>query len=510
MPDKAQCHYLHFVLDNSDAQTEAQLMAELKSDSGTQGLSEYIRDGRRNAGQGNLEEAIRCYAKGTRDPSPLGKICRQNLTLTTRRHRKQREELSRNPDFKLSVVVAASEMSHNAAGRATVLYQCYRRLGNSCTILGCHFPLWGRDLWPPLRSMNLPIESFVVERESRFAEDAMHLVLQHPADLVHLSKPRLPTVLLGALYKWLWGATVLMDIDDEELCFVGEREPINLEAFLAKCDGSPEARDLMGSLWTRLAVNLGQKFDGITVANRPLQLRYGGTVIPHARDPEQLKPATDFEKAEARRRFGVAEIANVVLFFGTPRRHKGLLTVAAAIAALPEALRPCFVLAGEIPNAERKTGLKDELRDLLPPDRLLLLGHQPFEQASQVLALADLVVLLGEGEVAEFQSPAKLSDALAMGLPVLVSDAAPMHDVVERGWAVQAAPEHLVEQLQEWLSNRERRAQQGQAARAGFLEELALPDVAARLAVCAREAFGVQMPLDSNLANLLRDLGFSL
>ena len=90
----------------------------------------------------------------------------------------------------------------------------------------------------------------------------MRLVLQNPADIVHLSKPRLPAVLLGSLYKWLWGATVLMDIDDEELCFVGEREPINLEAFNAKCDGPPEVSNLMGPLWTRLAVNLGQRFDG--------------------------------------------------------------------------------------------------------------------------------------------------------------------------------------------------------------------------------------------------------
>ena len=33
----------------------------------------------------------------------------------------------------------------------------------------------------------------------------------------------------------------------------------------------------MGPLWTRLAVDRAQRFDGITVANRPLEERYGGT-----------------------------------------------------------------------------------------------------------------------------------------------------------------------------------------------------------------------------------------
>ncbi len=61
-----------------------------------------------------------------------------------------------------------------------------------------------------------------------------------PADLVHLSKPRLPAVVFGLLYKLLR-------------------------------HGLPEPRELMGPLWTRLAVDLAQRFDGITVANRTLQ-----------------------------------------------------------------------------------------------------------------------------------------------------------------------------------------------------------------------------------------------
>ena len=96
-------------------------------------------------------------------------------------------------------------------------------------------------------------------------------MLQHPADLVHLSTPRLPAVVIGLLYKLLWGAAVLVDIDDEELCFVGERQPITLDGLKRLCHGLPEPRELMGPLWTRLAVDLAQRFDGRTVANGPLQ-----------------------------------------------------------------------------------------------------------------------------------------------------------------------------------------------------------------------------------------------
>ena len=201
-----------------------------------------------------------------------------------------------------------------------------------------------------------------------------------------------------------------------------------------------------------------------------------GTVIPHARDPEQLRPATAAEKVAARQRFGVPLAAKVVLFFGTRKRHKGLLPLAEAVAQLPQALQPLLVVACGF--APEDAELQRELEALLPAQRLVLLGNQPFEQAGEVLALADLVVLLSEGEVAAFQSPAKLSDALAMGLPVLVSEAAPLRPLVEQGWVWAADLQGLASQLQQLLSDAKALQAQGERARFGFEDTLATPAVA--------------------------------
>ncbi len=75
------------------------------------------------------------------------------------------------------------------------------------------------------------MHSFVVEHDPGFVNQAWELALQQPADLVHLSKPRLPAVVFGLLYKLL-------------------------------CHGLPEPRELMWPLWTRLAVDLARRFDG--------------------------------------------------------------------------------------------------------------------------------------------------------------------------------------------------------------------------------------------------------
>ena len=83
----------------------------------------------------------------------------------------------------------------------------------------------------PCLACTTPPTWSVPAREPGFVNQAWELVLQQPADLVHLSKPRLPAVVFGLLYKLL-------------------------------CHGLPEPRELMGPLWTRLAVDLAQRFNG--------------------------------------------------------------------------------------------------------------------------------------------------------------------------------------------------------------------------------------------------------
>jgi GT2 family glycosyltransferase/glycosyltransferase involved in cell wall biosynthesis len=468
----------------------------------------WMRQGRECMAAHDWAGAIRAYGQGLLKQPLLGMHYAANLERARTQYRQERRTINQQGPAQTQVVVAAAELSHNAAGRAFTLAQLYQHLGHPVALLGSHFPQWGRELWPPIQTAvtkaQLPVHTFVAEHEPRYVEQAFELVLQHPADLVHLSKPRLPAVVIGLLYKLLWGAAVLVDIDDEELCFVGEREPITLDGLKRLYHGLPEPRELMGPLWTRLAVDLAQRFDGITTANGPLQQRYGGTLIPHARDPEQLRPATAAEKVVARQRFGVPLAARVVLFFGTPKRHKGLLPLAEAVAQLPQALQPLLVVAGGF--APEDAELQQHLEALLPAQRLVLLGHQPFEQAAQVLALADLVVLLSEGEVAAFQSPAKLSDALAMGLPVLVSDAAPLRPLVEQGWVWAADPQGLVSQLNRLLSDAGTLQAQGERARLGFEVSLANPAVAQHLYRVAQQVLAHPKPVDGRMIHTLESL----
>ncbi|MEI2422873.1 hypothetical protein V6O07_21530, partial [Arthrospira platensis SPKY2] len=186
--------------------------------------------------------------------------------------------------------------SHNAAGRAYTLAQLYGGFAE-VELIGCLFPKYGGQVWEPIRGGEIRCHTIRVEDEGRFIEQALGLVLAHPYEVVHLSKPRMPNIILGLLYKLVWGARVIVDIDDEELIFVRASEPVDLRELLESGEGLPKWKHLQGKEWTRIAVGLVREFDGVTVSNRALQERYGGVVIRHARDEARFVPSADLKRA---------------------------------------------------------------------------------------------------------------------------------------------------------------------------------------------------------------------
>jgi|GEM_PF-2046612 len=317
------------------------------------------------------------------------------------------------PQFRVGV--CGWNLAINAAGRVFTLAHLYEQFAQ-VEVIGCLFSNTGHQIWEPFRQSKIPIRTILVEEEAKFLLQAIALVVAHPYDLVHLSKPRLPNVILGALYKLIWGSQVIMDIDDEELAFVNESTPCSVFEWIGHVGDLPKAQAIAGGEWTRIAVGLARGFDGVTVSNTALQERYGGVVIHHARDEALYKPSPT-RKQQSRTQFGIAPDKKVVLFLGTPRPHKGLTATAQAIASLnrPDIL---LLIVGEFTDLKAKS----ELQATGP--QIQFLPNQPFALVPDILAIADACVLMQDAtsSIAQWQVPAKMSDALAMQVPVLATD----------------------------------------------------------------------------------------
>lgn len=387
--------------------------------------------------EGRLIDAMQAYGEFLLMTPQLSKIVAPNIARTRQLYRANRAK-----SVALRVGVCGWELAHNAAGRAHTLALLYEQFA-SVEIIGCLDAKIGREIWLPLRNSKIPTHTIVIDEWRDFFNQAVRLVIANPYDVIHLSKPRAPNIIFGILYKIFWGAKILVDVDDEELAFVNEIAPLSIAEHLEMSDYLPILDDLAGKTWTRLSVGMAKDFDGVTISNDALKTRYGGLIIHHARNENLYRPSEQLRR-NSRKRFGISQAKKVIIFFGTPRPHKGLLETARAISYLQRD-DILFAIFGEFPDPS----FKDRLNAVLGVNYLFF-GDQPFEDVPEIVAMADVCVLLQQDDsnAARFQTPAKLGDALGMRVPVIATDTIALADV----FAAQAIMATTANQLHIALS----------------------------------------------------------
>ena len=399
---------------------------------------------------------------------------------------------ARREDAAQRVAVVSWCLAHNPVGRAMVLAEVASAAGLSAEILGPIFPSYGEDLWPPLRdgARDVDVHGIMATSFADFVEGAIRLVVERPAEVAWVSKPRFPSLLIGFLYKLIHGASLVLDIDDDELAFVRADAPLNVDDFLRDLV-SGDWREPHGKRWTQLANALIPHADAITVCNPVLQKKFGGTIVRHARGEAQFEIARA-KRADIRREFGFSDQDKVVLFLGTPRRHKGILDVAAALRAIADP-RAVFCIVGTVPDRELKKQLEtfDGVRIVLHPD-------QPYSRLAELNAMADVVCVLQDplDRIAQSQTPAKLTDAIATGTSILATPVPPILDLMSGSKIVSVSENNLIEALATALSTQN--SADADERRAFFRAQLstAANAHAARAAIEAVRDKGASLPAD--------------
>ena len=308
---------------------------------------------------------------------------------------------------------------------------------------------------------------------------ALELARNVTCDVVHVSKPRLPSLLLGALIRKANDCPMIVDIDDDELSFVKERTPASFEDLELECHGPSRNIDIPHSdLWTRFAATLLEEADGITVSNVALRRRFGGVMVRHSRDEKIFDPQK-YDRAAVRAEFGYGDSDRVILFLGTPRAHKGIIEIAEALERLGDA-RLALCIVGAIPDKQLLGRLTaySSARVALHPD-------QSWQRLPQIMSMADCVVCLQNPEhaISQFQIPAKLTDALALGVPVLASPVPPLEDVALAGAIETIGDQAQLDAALRRLAESPPRSSHSSEGRAYFLSELSHAVNGARLEV---------------------------
>jgi glycosyltransferase involved in cell wall biosynthesis len=341
------------------------------------------------------------------------------------------------------VTILCHTLSGNALGRAWVFHELLR---DACEVELVVSARGGDRVWKPLEQRGLRPRRWFVRTWPGFRWRAPELARELvTGDLIIAIKPRLHSLGLALVAQRQRRRPVLLDIDDWELGFFSGW----VDALCAPFSWVSAA----SNLYTRWYFTRTHYADAITVASTVLGRRYGGVWLPHAR-PEQ--PAASA---------GLAEHP-LVMFVGTPRRHKGLadLVRAFGLVRAPGA-ELCIIGAS---NDRGLAALAERDR------RIRLEPSVSIEELPARLARAWLVAIPQRDEApSQAQLPAKLMDAMALGKAIVSTDVGdiPRWLANECGVIVPPGdPERLGAAIDALLLDPARRDRLGENARARFAE----------------------------------------
>ena len=395
-----------------------------------------------------------------------------------------------------SLGVLSWSVSHNPLGRAFLLADMLRDTYN-VELAGPLFPSWGKHVWEPVaESLACPLHYFQADNFAQFVLRSITFVKAHPYDVVIACKARFPSLFMALLYKLLHNSTVVVDVDDLELAFFDVDSGLSHDELLAALKDKDWGQPYV-DLWTRYADTMLELADGVTVSSPQLQKRFGGRLIAHARDEHVFDPAL-YDRDVTRAELGFKPSDKVVLFFGTPRPHKGLNEIAAALDDLNDP-NVVFCIMGRI----RQPEIREELLQFAKV-RMALFGDQPFSRAAELVNIADVICVWQEHSlITDHQFPAKLTDAMAMGRSILVRAVPPLADLLAEGAVIDVEKEGLEVALTRVLRDTGLRATQGQVARAAYVREFSYDVVRPQLLAAITDAMVHRRPVPAAYERLI-------
>jgi glycosyltransferase involved in cell wall biosynthesis len=255
--------------------------------------------------------------------------------------------------------------------------------------------------------------------------------------------------------------------------------------FTMKFSGSNEIRRLKNSMVGRIQLRFLDLWAGAIMVLNPGMVAEAAECglraskllwMPNPVDPEEFCPPAPDARSALRERLGIAEQSEVVLFVGRLAPEKELASLVRGFARVA-ALRAqaMLVLVGDGPCREEVYRAAGKLAE---EGRIRFTGAVPSSAVHEWVQIADVFALVSSLE----GLPVSLIEAMATGLPAVVSDIPANRQLVDHGvegMVVETRNEDAIgAAIESMLSDSETRSRMGRAARSRIGERFSTERVA--------------------------------
>jgi len=338
----------------------------------------------------------------------------------------------------VKVSVLCFDLSNNSFGRAALLARGLSRFYD-VEIVG---PSRRGGVWAPMEHVDIPVKKFTWKRYPAFSCVSQNILEAIDGDVILASKLMPTSFGIGLKKKYSSGKPLIVDIDDWELGFFyhsGIMGRVGRFLNFSNPNGLPY-------VWRM--ERLVEKADAVSVSNRFLQNKFGGTLLPHCRDTSDLD-LQKFNPNMIKEKIGLAG-KKILMFLGTPRPHKGIHDLLTALKLIDDPDLRLAVIGVE--NEEEFTqGIDDLLRS-----RVVVFPKIPFDKLPEYLSAADILAVPQRKTSDSIgQMPAKIYDAMAMAKPIVATCVSDIPEVLgDSGYLVDPGePSQLASAIQYILSH---------------------------------------------------------
>jgi len=386
-----------------------------------------------------------------------------------------------------SVSVISWDICRNHFSKA---YNVAEALASEAQVQLVGFRFFDEPIFPPYANAEPDFETLYLPGGS-FPDWNQHLaqaVANLSGDVIYAVKPRLPSLGAALLANYQFGTPVIVEINDLESVVSNPRPGDELSTVqMSEVDpGDPGLLNPHSDLWTRIMEGLVSEIPIRVTHNSELDRHFGNGAffVRNPKNEEHYDPDR-LDREEIRSRLGFSHEDRVILFGGMVRRHKGVFQLLDLLQNDGSMYR--LVVVGSRANPDLK-----ELR-ALANDQVTILDPVDRNQMAEINLASDAVVLWLDPDVpaSRYQMPFKLTDALAMKVPVVANDIGDLGELARQGYLRQVPfgrTDLLRESLDRLFEDREATLNMVEAGRRLYLRQFSYKAVRRNLGIVLGEA----------------------